>query len=525
MSVLRTDRHRRFAMLLITGLAFWLALASWGLSSPTGSSPDDDFHLANIYCAAGDAECTVEGDRLYPCYAWNPKVTGDCRPVEAMLATPGAIKAIDPMGPMTLPVTSGIADDRPTFYYWTVGFLTGDTLAETSATIRLFNSALAVLMAFGSLALTRRRLRPAVAMSWLVAAVPLSSFMIASVNLSSWSIIGIGAMWGPLLSFLGERRFDRRSVARIVFVGWAVLMALGARNDSSIYVVIVLVALLPLVLRRGMDRWRMVVPVLIAGAAAVAFVAVNLVRATWLATTTSGAPNDPFFLLTDTITRVVAVVAAPALGWMDTPMPTLVTALSSAVAGAAVVIGAGVRYRRKTLSAALIVLLTWGSLVILWPRTNVGVQPRYFLPVVMVFLGLMLLPRPRGRIRLISGTQAAVMFGALAVANSLALLTNLWRYIAGLTGEPFGPADLLRAEPDWWWQSLPVSPFGIWFLGTVTLTAALALTWRILYRPRARTTASSLVTTIELKDSQAPRRLPESARGPGTVGLGTRQAL
>ena len=44
---------RTVAAWLITCLAAFAALAGWSLASPAGSSPDDDYHLASIWCAQG----------------------------------------------------------------------------------------------------------------------------------------------------------------------------------------------------------------------------------------------------------------------------------------------------------------------------------------------------------------------------------------------------------------------------------------------------------------------------------------
>ena len=45
---------------VLAPLAILLALLSWGLSSPPGSSPDDDYHLASIWCAAGEVDGRCE---------------------------------------------------------------------------------------------------------------------------------------------------------------------------------------------------------------------------------------------------------------------------------------------------------------------------------------------------------------------------------------------------------------------------------------------------------------------------------
>jgi len=71
-------------------LALFLACASWAITSPVGSAPDDDFHLASIWCAAGDERCQLDSSnpdvRLVPrnvaqaadCYRYEAAATADC---------------------------------------------------------------------------------------------------------------------------------------------------------------------------------------------------------------------------------------------------------------------------------------------------------------------------------------------------------------------------------------------------------------------------------------------------------------
>ena len=54
--------------MLLAGLCALALVAvglAWSLASPAGSSPDDDFHLASIWCATGDpAVCRRTGEEI-----------------------------------------------------------------------------------------------------------------------------------------------------------------------------------------------------------------------------------------------------------------------------------------------------------------------------------------------------------------------------------------------------------------------------------------------------------------------------
>ena len=45
--------HRRLVVATLVGVTMFVTGATWALSSPAGSSPDDDFHLPSIWCGWG----------------------------------------------------------------------------------------------------------------------------------------------------------------------------------------------------------------------------------------------------------------------------------------------------------------------------------------------------------------------------------------------------------------------------------------------------------------------------------------
>lgn len=502
----RTSRWRQPMAVVALGAMFWLALVAWAVSSPTGSSPDDEFHLANIYCATGDWTCTPEGQRAAPCYAWSPAVNGDCDPRDVRPLGTVFPLAAEPMGPLTDPVTTGISGDRPALYPHVLSPLVSETLAETSAKVRIFNAALAVVMALLSVALTTRRIRAAVSLSWILAAVPLGYFMVASVNLSSWAIVGIVALWGPLLSVLSSTRLDRPAIGRLVFCQAAIVMAVGSRNDSPLYIGIVTLALLSFTMSRDVlheARWRLLVPLVIGVECIAVFARVTFGRAEYVISQLEVAPttDDGWFqILFAGPTTVLLAVVNPSLGWLDTDLPTLVDALASAALFGAVLVGAGVMYRRKAAAVGVLVVMMWLLLMVVWSRTTAS-QPRYFLPVLMVLSGLMLLPAARGRAMLLTRLQLGLVLAALTVANSLALLTNLQRYLTGLNGTTLDPLELAALPaPMWWWQSLPLTPFQVWLLGTVAFALGCAVMWRLLPVIVARRPASEV--TVDLRTAR-----------------------
>ena len=73
-------------------ISFFLLGSAWAVTSPVASAPDDDYHLASIWCAQGDRDQACQDTGLVPqkfivaagavnsafCFATKPEATGDC---------------------------------------------------------------------------------------------------------------------------------------------------------------------------------------------------------------------------------------------------------------------------------------------------------------------------------------------------------------------------------------------------------------------------------------------------------------
>ena len=92
-----------------------------------------------------------------------------------------------------------------------------------------------------------------------------------------------------------------------------------------------------------------------------------------------------------------------------------------------------------------------------------NVQPRYILPLLIVIAGVLLLAFERKGVTF-TRPQAWIIAVALIAAGSLALFTNLKRYVAGLSDETLINLD---ANAQWWW-AIPISPLAMWVVGSVS---------------------------------------------------------
>jgi len=156
------------------------------------------------------------------------------------------------------------------------------------------------------------------------------------------------------------------------------------------------------------------------------------------------------------------------LGWLDTPMPGVVSV--GALVCFAVVVFIGLRSTdlRKKLALALVAvgLVVFPSYVLLQAGAVVGgdVQPRYILPLIVMLTGVALLTigdRPFS----LSALQRDVIVVLLIVAQAMALHFTMRRYISGLDVADWN----LDNHVEWWWGGIP--PMVVWAIAVVAFGA------------------------------------------------------
>lgn len=507
------------ATIALAGL-LWVALAAWALMSPVGAAPDDDYHLAMIYCAAGEADCVPEGQREGPCFTMRPEVPASC----------------SDWGSRTLPETDGINTEHyPPFYYLAMSPLTGPTLADTTVSVRLANVTLAVVMMLGSVALTAPRLRRSLAFSWPIAAVPLGMYFIASTNPSAWAIIGFAAIWGPLLTHLtapggagshwAAPHTRGVTIARWAFVLLAAFVAVAGRTEGALFLPLVVAALavfaLPGSLKGNPSGWwrRLLLPLVLVGLAVVFL---------WLYARPKAETVNPgggqvgdnytgWAVVQHTVNSFLGTVGMPGvpgsgLGTYDVPVPALAAVLIVFAYGAAALFGLGSIYGRKAVALTVFGSGAVTATAVLWSRENWEYfQPRYFLPLSFVWLGLLLLPWPdtladrsespaaapgmardfQARANRPTSLQSGLILAAVGLANALAMLSTIQRFQRGVVPQPsrdpltpaaptISPSELAgSAIPNWWWPSIPLDPLTVWTSGSVAWALGLILVWSL----------------------------------------------
>lgn len=476
-------------------LAILISLAAWAVASPVGSSPDDDFHLASIWCGAGErpgiCEMTDEDTtRLVPtalttadCYAYDPTQSAACwNPDGGGMRETSRVDT----GPVYPPV-----------FYATMSLFVGPDIAAAVVTMRMVNVALCVALVTTTFWLLPRRLRPALVLSSIATAVPLGVFVYASTNPSSWALMSASVVWISVYGATqttGRRMWGLAAIAAV-----AAVIGGGARADAGIFAIFG--AALGLLL--GLRHLRMAIVPLGAAmviAATGLFFYASAGQSGYLA---SGLRNEnPPLSRMQLLQNAFDVpelwsgaLGGSGLGWLDTVMPAAVGFIGTAVAGAIVVVGLRRVSARRVIAVAAAFAALWAVpfILLMQSRAIVGteVQPRYILPLIVIALGVAsvsvdaesLWTRPR----------RTIIALAVTVSFALSIYTNVRRYTSGIDGGGLNPAN----GAEWWWTNAP-SPTLLIVVGTVAFAVAVGLlAWLQPLDSRSSAPTEALSTAIK----------------------------
>lgn len=494
-------------MWVLLAICAGLAWAAWAASSPAGSSPDDDFHLASIWCAGGSAQEASPGEVCSP--AHGRETTGsiarllpaevaraDCYRFEN-LRSAACVRSIAP-GNVVQVANAGL---YPSGFYRVMHHLISGSVTASVMRMRLLSSGLALVLFGLAFAVSEMRTRAALALTLAVAmCTPIGLFFVPSSNPTSWSVVGIGSLWLFVLAFMtASVQWKRWAAAAGALAAWG--MAVSARADAPVYaaLTVTVAAVLGTTAKKRFSR-TLLMPAALVLVSAVTFLTGSggSVASNGVAPSAADGHSAPEFVLAEIAYNTAHPVhlffvnlgslwryerdifyTAP-IGWLDTPMSLWGSVVPVAVL--ALVGFAVARYRgwdRAAYVGLLIAALALPMLVLQRSHLSVDsgyVQARYLYPLMLAILGLGaygVIKRGLPPIRFRGIVPATWL--VMTVLASLALHVQIRRYVTGL-----GTSSLdLDSDRAWWWVGSPISPMGLWIIGTLATGGAIALLLRV----------------------------------------------
>jgi hypothetical protein len=372
-------------------------------------------------------------------------------------------------------------------------FASADNVDQAILSIRIFNSALAVAAFSILIVIVPRHLRRIPVISVLASSIPLGFFLIASVNPSGWAYVSVLVVFVAALSFFSVRE-TRSKVLSGILGSVSFVAGAGSREDTGAY--LLFAALLAWFITRsgtGKTQWRLVTGIaLTLGAILFAIDAVSsnsfigyfLRGANWGSDgTTLGGTFKNLVTLPD---LWVGAFGSWGLGWLDTPLPSSVWAVTFGIF-ISLVFATMLQFgRRQAIATGLVAVALVGvpiyTLAVNGLLVGQIVQPRYLLPLIGLLIATAVYRTSNTTGLILSRGQVWLVGAGLFAANAISLHTNLRRYLTGLDQNQVS----LNYEIEWWWVSRPatdsifwLSPNYVWLIGSLAFGLLLISLWKL----------------------------------------------
>ena len=474
----QTDRKR---ILLAAGW-LWLTLFFWAFSSPPGSSPDEDFHAASIWCANGmnTIHCPNLGST-----PTTPFIMDDCfqqHTRQPAICQPG----LEQPKFQTLRVAPGL---YPKVYYKFFSIFVGKNAQLSLMVMRLINSTLATLVFGALLTLGRGRQKHSALHAWTFTLVPMGLFLIASINPSSWSYIGVASSW-LFLDIVIDTDRKLRKTKYLALSMWLLtsLMCLARWDSSAYFIFSNLIVLFVHLTKRKFLFKRLLLSTWI-----YAVIAIGLLWRLGLIDRFFRFKNYGLNHLQSFSTWIfywiVHIIELPAgtfgfpfgnasLGWNDTLVPPIV-----GIVGISLFIST-ILFSMWSISRIQIIcvfsIVAFICLAILsqlaandYPFLDTSpLQGRYVLPLLPVLIGISFLLSTNKTQLMDSAHLRYMVIASLAFIHSISLYVNIERYVTG-TSDYFRQIDSTNG---WWWSHF-ISPNLAWWFGSICFLRFLVSAW------------------------------------------------
>ena len=474
------------------------------MSSAVGSSPDEDHILMSTWCGGHNYtdELTVirarrestEFDRTVkpatPFCVYDAKNTKH-HLVPKLVAEPqlcylqiGKDKSASCQYEFAFEVVSRFYEQASNnLYIKSIRNFVGADVEASVVKMRLLNSFLAAVLIISASALFWKK-NSDLLLAWLAVIAPVTSYFIASVNTSSWNLIGITIFVISFMNALRSRKKPKLCVPAAVIALFAVWFTNSSRYEGKYLILLLAAGILysefaPKNLRftkKSALISLVILPLIysIYNYFADVYGRVNIfddprVEVSEGITTTANNLLVQNFLNLPRF--IMGFFGGWGLGWFELELTHTVWLFTLQ----AFLLTTVFALRKSSNTHRLIfgALFTMMCIAILYANqqtfSKVGnvIQPRYFLPF---FLGIVIIAEANKTQRYPNSLVITVAILA-TISNSIALRDTIRRYT---TGQDVFISKSLNNPIEWWWQFGP-QPETVWLTGTLAFAALWAL--------------------------------------------------
>jgi hypothetical protein len=457
---------------------------SWSLASPIGSSSDDNFHLASIWCSQGIREGVCEQGaqqfgRKLPvpianagiCYLGDNEKSAKCTNDE-LRSFPNSMIETDHLA------KGSIVNGKQSLYYWLNGLLVSSNTEASVLLMRIINGLIMILLlvlAWSSAARERNHVLWAVL---LFTAIPVFVFIVNSNNSSSWTFLGAGFGWYFVDAAITSELHKHRKFAVAGLIACFALCA-ASRSDALAFFAIHTLFVMGLRAKTFgiLSQNAFAAAVAIIGAIVAGFGLMMSGALTFLSSGFSYVFDDtPLqrngrWILVHNIQSIsdlyVGLVGGiRGIGASDTELYGFVRlAMISSIGFIVITALRGSSSRAKYLFVGLISICLILPLWILQvSKLIVGEEllPRYLYPLFVFVVAFSLIQRETPLD--VSKGQMMTLSVLVAIAHSISLRQVLLRHTNGI--EEYGLINLDHHR-EWWW-TIPVfaTPLTVWIGGS-----------------------------------------------------------
>jgi uncharacterized membrane protein len=474
---------RFIAIRALMALLLFVTLAAWSMGSAVGGSPDEDYVLTSIWCGTegNPPYCRKDPDRanamILPIMAAEPSLCF------RQLGQDYSAKCQEGIYNQEISTDTYNRGYYPDTYFKIEQFFVGSDVESSVVKMRLLNSFLAAVLIISASAFFWKK-NSDLLLAWLSVVAPVAIYFVASVNTSSWTLIGTTSF---VFAFTGA--FKNRKHPNVWVPAAAVaLFALWLTNSSRYegkYVILLLAAAI-LCSEFAPDIFKLTKKSVLTG---LAILPTSYLIYRYISRFYSQINifDDPRVEVSEGITTtannllVNNIITLPrfitgffgswGLGWFELELPSTVWLFTFQafllVTGFALIKSSNIH---RLIFGALFTTMCIAILYInqkTFSKVGNEIQPRYFLPF---FLGIVIIAAANKTERYPNSLVITVAILA-TISNSIALRDTIRRYT---TGQDVFISKSLNDPIEWWWQFGP-QPETVWLTGTLAFPALLAI--------------------------------------------------